>query len=109
METSKAEWLEQAVATLNDLIALARENGLDETAEFLAMAKLHAQLELNGITDSELRELCLTLEGKRRKPTARTRSGQARNRRDAEMQLMKRGWHCRDGVALRGGRDRAKR
>jgi hypothetical protein len=62
METSKAERLEQAAATLNDLIALARDAGLHETGQFLAMAKLNLLIELNGITEKEFRALCLALE-----------------------------------------------
>jgi hypothetical protein len=62
METSMAERLERAAATLNDLIALAREAGLHETAQFLAMAKLNLLIELNGITEDEFRALCVALE-----------------------------------------------
>jgi hypothetical protein len=63
METNKAERLEGAAATLNDLIALAREAGLSETAQFLAMAKLNLLIEINGITEEEFRALCVALEG----------------------------------------------
>jgi hypothetical protein len=109
METSRADRLEQAVARLNDIIALVRDCGLEESEMFLSMAKMHLQLDINGITELEFRELCLALEGKRSTPTARARPGQARNRRDADMKLMQRAWHCRDGAAPRGGRSRAKR
>lgn len=63
METSKAERLERAVATLNDLIELARDCELHETAQFLAMAKLNLLMDLNGVTEEEFRTLCITLEG----------------------------------------------
>ena len=63
MDTNKAERLEGAAATLNDLIALAREAGLSETAQFLAMAKLNLLIEINGITEEEFRALCVALEG----------------------------------------------
>jgi hypothetical protein len=64
METNKAERLEGVAATLNDLIALAREAGLNDTAQFLAMAKLNLLIEINGITDGEFRAFCAALEGK---------------------------------------------
>ena len=47
METNKAERLEHAVATLGELIELAEGCGLRESAQFLAMAKLHLQIDLN--------------------------------------------------------------
>ena len=62
METSKDERLEQAVATLNDLIGLTRTRGLHETAQFLAMAKLNLLMDLNGVTEEEFRALCVALE-----------------------------------------------
>ena len=62
METNKDERLEQAVATLNDLIGLTRSSGLHETAQFLAMAKLNLLMELNGVTEEEFRALCVALE-----------------------------------------------
>ena len=86
METSMAERLEQAVATLNELIELARRCGLRESAQFLAMAKLQLQIELNGVTDSEFRALCDALEGKAGKPRrsrARPAAAQPPRRRTA--------------------------
>src|SRR5262245_2713329 len=58
METSMAERLEQAVATLNDMIALTGSAGMPDTAQFLAMAKLHLLIEVNEVTDAEFRALC---------------------------------------------------
>ena len=63
METSTDERLEQAIATLNDLIALTRGLDLHESAQFLAMAKLNLLMDLNGITEREFRALCRVLEG----------------------------------------------
>src|SRR5204862_6158828 len=64
METSMAERLEQAVATLNDLIELTSDSGLRDTAQFLAMARLHLLIDLHDVTDAEFRALCDALEGK---------------------------------------------
>src|SRR6185295_11330710 len=63
METSKAEPLDAAAATLNHLIRLMQDCGLRDTAHFLAMAKTQFLIELNGISDSEFRALCEWLEG----------------------------------------------
>jgi hypothetical protein len=74
METSKAERLERAVATLNDLIALTRDCDLHETAQFIAMAKLNLLMELNGVTEEEFHALCAKLEaGADAEPCARVR------------------------------------
>jgi hypothetical protein len=107
METNTAGRLEQAVATLNDLIRLTRDCGLADTAEFLAMAKLHLQIDLNGISDQEFRTLCEHLEGKGGLPVP-SRGATARNRRDAEMRLTGRAWQCSGEGATRGGRKRAR-
>ena len=73
METSRAERLNEAVATLNDLIAVMRRFKLHETAQFLAMAKLNLLIDLNGVTEDEFRALCAALEGDtgRRRRSAR--------------------------------------
>ncbi len=84
METNKAERLEQAVATLGELIELAEGCGLRESAQFLAMAKLHLQIDLNEVTDIEFRALCALLEGKAGKPRDPARALPLRNRRDGE-------------------------
>jgi hypothetical protein len=63
METSTDERLERAVAAVNDLIAFTRSCGLDDSAQFLAMAKLNLLMDLNGITETEFRALCSSLEG----------------------------------------------
>jgi hypothetical protein len=109
METSTAEQLKRGVATLNKLFRLARDAGLADTAQFLAMAKLHLLMDLNGISDKEFRALCDHLEGKtgRRSAVAPSRGATARNRREAEMRLTGRAWQCSGGAAPRGGRKRA--
>lgn len=108
METSMAERLERAAATLNDLIALAREAGLHETAQFLAMAKLNLLIELNGITEEEFRALCVALEdgtiaGRR---GARPLSLRVRRVEEAEGDLpCRKSWLAPDGLAsLRAAR-----
>jgi hypothetical protein len=60
MDTAKR--LEEAVATLDRLIALARECGLADSAQFLAMAKLSLLMDINGIGEQELRAVCAALE-----------------------------------------------
>ncbi len=60
MDTAKQ--LEEAVATLDRLIALARECGLSDSAQFLAMAKLSLLMDINGIGEQELRAVCAALE-----------------------------------------------
>jgi hypothetical protein len=110
MGTNTDVRLEQAVATLNGLMELACELGFAESALFLAMAKLHLQIDLNGVTDHEFRALCDLVDGKGRKPvTARARPGHGRSRREADMALTRRAWQCQNGAAVpRGGRSRAK-
>ena len=109
MGTNRAEQLRRAVATLNKLFRLAREAGFTDTAQFIAMAKLHLLMDLNGVSDREFRALCDHLEGKA-KPSrlAPSRGAAARNRREAEMRLTGRAWHCSGEGAPRGGRKRAR-
>ena len=51
METNKAEGLNKALATLSGLIAQMHGFKLHETAQFLAMAKLHLLMDINGISE----------------------------------------------------------
>ena len=111
MEASTDERLEQAVATLNDLIDLVGACGLVQSELFLGMAKLQLQLDLNGITDAEFGAFCDALE----KGTlaagsgARGRAGHTRPRREGDMRGQRRAWQCPHGIdAPRGGRRRAK-
>lgn len=109
METNMVERLEEAVAKLNELIDLTSGFGLRESAQFLAMAKLHLLIDVNEVTDAEFRALCAALEGKARKPAdaVRVRAPIGRSRRDSEAR-MKRRWQCpQDAPAPRGGRRRA--
>ena len=110
MGTNRAEQLKRAVTTLNKLFRLARDAGLTDTAQFLAMAKLHLLMDLNGVSDKEFRALCDHLEGKAAKPSrlAPSRGATARNRREAEMRLTGRAWQCSGEGAPRGGRKRAR-
>lgn len=62
MEASKDEELRRAVSMLAGFIALTESRGLDDTARFLAMARMSLLMELNGVTDGELRALSLALE-----------------------------------------------
>jgi hypothetical protein len=105
METN-IERLEQAVATLNDLIALTQAADLRESTQFLAMAKLHLLMDLNGVSDQEFRALCDLLEG--RKPPRRTRRGAPRIRRDSQLRGMHRAWLCPQDAPAGRGRGRAR-
>jgi hypothetical protein len=110
MEMNTEEQLKRAVATLNKLIRLARDAELADTAQFLAMAKLHLLMDINGVSDNEFRTLCDHLEGKAAKPSrlAPSRGAAARNRREAEMRLTGRAWQCPGEDVPRGGRKRAR-
>jgi hypothetical protein len=110
METSMAERLEQAVATLNELIGLTSNSGLRDSAQFLAMARLHLLIDLNGVSDAEFRALCEALEGRAgRKRNDARRAPLGRNRRDGELRAMRRAWQCpQDAPVPRGGRRRAR-
>ena len=109
METNKVERLVEAVAKLNELIELTSGFGLRESAQFLAMAKLHLLIDLNEVTDAEFRALCAALEGKTKKPAdlVRVRAPAGRSRRDSEARTTRR-WQCpQETPAPRGGRRRA--
>lgn len=114
METSGDKRLEQAAATLNDLIALMRDQGLNETAQFLAMAKLNLLMDINGITAKEFRALCVALESEPNPAPRRggRRSGSARRKGvqpDGGMPRVPDAWIRLDRVAAsRSGRGRAK-
>ena len=109
MGTNMAERLEQAVATLNDLIALTQDCGLSESTQFLAMAKLHLLIDLNGVSDQEFRALCDLLEGRKPARRARRSAAAARTRRDSQLRGMHRAWLCpQDAPVGRGGRGRAR-
>ncbi len=62
MATNTDERLEQAVASLNDLIDRIGACGLAQSVLFLEMAKLQLKLELNGVTDEEFGAFCDALE-----------------------------------------------
>jgi hypothetical protein len=109
METNMVERLEEAVTKLNDLIELTSGFGLRDSAQFLAMAKLHLLIDLNEVTDAEFRALCAALEGKTKNhgDAVPVRAPLGRSRRDSEARTMRR-WQCpQDAPAPRGGRRRA--
>ena len=112
METNKAERLEQAVATLSNLIELARTCELEETAQFLAMAKLNLLMDLNGVTEEEFRALCITLEdeaGSERRLRARPKRGTRGAAHPGGSPAFRRSWTAPDGLTLlREGRARGK-
>jgi len=54
--------LEQAIATLDELIEVARGGGLGRSELFLDMAKVQLKLDLHGITDEEFAAFCDALE-----------------------------------------------
>ena len=96
--------LEQAIATLNGLVELAKAHGLGNSALFLDMAKLQLQLDLHGITDAEFGALCEALETGTltANSVARARAGHPRPRRDGDLRTMQRAWQC--AAARRRGR-----
>src|ERR1043165_5579602 len=104
MEASKAELLDDAVATVSRLILLAQECGLPDSAHFLAMAKTQLLIELNGVTDGEFRALCDLLDG--RQAQARNATP-ARTRRDSGLRVMRRAWQCPQDAPAGRGRRRA--
>ena len=104
MDTSKAEPLDAAAATLNHLIQLMQDCGLRDTAQFLAMAKTQFLIELNGISDGEFRALCNWLEA--RQPPRRDATA-ARTRRDGSLHAMRRAWQCPQDAPAGRGRRRA--
>lgn len=110
METNTDARLENVVATLNDLIAQVRDCGLHESAQFLAMAKLHLLMDINDVGDKEFRAFCAFVEDEAKKgpPGKRMKPARARNRRDSELRGMSRAWQCpQDHTASpRGGRSR---
>ena len=103
MQTSKAEPLD-ALATLNRLIGLMQDRGLDETAQFLAMARTQYLIEANGVTDAEFRALCDWLDGKQAGSRPATPS---RGRRDGNLRIMRRAWQCPQDAGAGRGRRRA--
>ena len=96
METNMDEPLEQAIATLNGLIELAKAHGLGSSAMFLDMAKLQLQLDLYGITDEEFGALCEALENGTltASAVARARAAHPRPRREGDLRTMGRAWQC---------------
>ena len=109
METNRDERLEQAVATLNELIDLIGDCGSGQSVMFLEMARLQLKLDLNGITDEEFGAFCEALENGALTPHSGERAPVAhpRPRREGDLRGMRRSWQCPQGAVSRGGR-RAK-
>jgi hypothetical protein len=105
MGTNTDARLEPAIATLDELISLARRSGLTQSELFLEMAKLQLKLDLNGITDEEFSAFCDALENGALKIASSGRS-RARPRRAGDLRDMRRAWQCPQDAAVprRGGR-----
>jgi hypothetical protein len=108
MEASMDERLEEAIATLDDLIRLARARGLTQSELFLDMAKLQLRLELNGVTDAEFSAFCDAADNGADDVPLR-RAGYARPRRAGDLRVMQRAWRRpQEAAGLRGTRRRAE-
>jgi hypothetical protein len=110
MKTNRDEQLEQAIARLDDLIALTRDAGLGQSELFLEMAKLQLQLDLNGITDEEFSAFCDALESHKFAPATCDRAAAyARPRRNGDLRMMRRAWLRPEDALPQRGRARAGR
>ena len=100
------ERLEQAIAALEALIAVARNEGLGQSELFLEMAKLQLQLDLHEITDVEFNAFCHALEQQRFAPAGceRPATTHARARRNGEMRITGRAWQGAQDLRRRGAR-----
>ena len=78
MGANTDERLEQAVATLDNLIDRIGACGLAQSVLFLQMAKLQLKLDWNGITDAEFGAFCDAIENGSLEPASRARPGQPR-------------------------------
>lgn len=108
METSKAGLLEDAVASLDRVIALAHQQGYEDSVQFLLMARTQLLIDIHEITDAEFLALCDWLDGKQ--PRKSRRAAPPRLRRDGQMRGMRRAWLCpQDAAALRLSLRRAAR
>ena len=101
MGANTDERLEQAIATLDDLIERIGPCGLAESVLFLQMAKLQLTLDWNGITDAEFGAFCDAIQNGSLEPGTRARPGQPRVRRGSDQRAQNRAWQCADGVAVR--------
>jgi hypothetical protein len=107
MDTNTDRRLEQAVATLTDLIEVARLGGLTESAEFLAMAKMQLVLELNEISDADFRYFCDVVAGRKQPSAAPAKA--VHERREADLRLMRRARLCPADIRTpRGGGRRVR-
>lgn len=109
MQASMDEPLEQAIATLDELIGMAGARGFGESVMFLEMAKLQVKLDLHGITEGELIAFCDALENGPPESGSAARPGYPRSRRDGGLRGQGRPRQGEQGVApRRPGRRRAR-
>ena len=101
MEANRDERLEQAVATLDNLIDQMDACGLPQSMFFLEMAKLQVKLDLNGITDAEFNALCDALERGTLESATRVRPGQPRARTGCDLRGLGRGRPYANDIAMR--------
>jgi hypothetical protein len=106
MQPNRDERLERAIASINDLIALARETGLRHSELFLEMARLQLQLDLHEITDFEFNAFCHALEHQKLVPAGceSPAVSHPRARRNGEMRITGRAWHGAQDLRQRGVR-----
>lgn len=97
--------LEQAISSIDKLIARVREAGFGQSELFLEMAKLQLQLDLNGISDKEFNAFCDALENHQFAPGQCDRAAaHLRPRRNGDLRLMRRAWRQpQDPVPQRRG------
>ena len=106
MEQNRDGQLEQALASVDELIVLARKAG-SQSEMFLEMARLQLQLEYNEITEDEFCAFCDALEeGKFARIGCELPSvSHDRARRSGDLRLMRRAWREAQGpVRQRGAR-----
>ena len=109
MGANTDERLEQAIATLDDLIRRIGACGLSQSVFFLEMAKLQLRLDWNGITDAEFGAFCDAIQNGSLEPGTRARPGQPRARSEGDLRGQGRAWQCANGIAVRRvGRRRAR-
>ena len=100
------ERLKQAIAALEALIAVARNEGLPQSEHFLEMAKLQLQLDLHEITDGEFNAFCQAVEQQKFAAAGYESSAAThpRARRNGEMRITGRAWHAARELRQRSAR-----
>jgi hypothetical protein len=105
------ERLKRAIAALEELSAVARDEGLAQSEHFLEMAKLQLQLDLHQITDGEFNAFCHALEHQKFAPAGceSPAASHPRARRSGEMRITGRAWREPQDRTPQRGRARAGR